>query len=215
MDNCLKYIAFILLVTINFVANAQDFRFAYKNDQIILEEIIRETGIDKQKKRMNSFLYRNDSSKSVKTGFYYSYKSEGELVNGKREGIWIFRKNGILEELVEYKLGMRNGLYKSYHTNSTIKEYGYYINDLRYNEWKEFYNNGRLKSVGSYYPDTVIIYNSKERDSLFYNNLKEDKLTYNLKENILYLKEGIWHYYLEDGKLSYIERYEKGKLIKE
>ncbi|CAM4172988.1 toxin-antitoxin system YwqK family antitoxin [Flavobacterium antarcticum] len=58
-------------------------------------------------------------------------ESEGQLLNGKKEGLWKFYyENGVLESKSFYKNNMKSGITEKYSAEGEITEKGTYINDV-------------------------------------------------------------------------------------
>lgn len=112
------------------------------------------------KKIVYSTMYQNGNK-----------RAEGEYVNGKREGPWIFydvygsiiaKENYVADKLngraveyydnglriseVEYEEGFANGYFRGYYKNGEIKTEGFYRDGLQEGEWKTYFVNGKLAS---------------------------------------------------------------------
>ena len=77
---------------------------------------------------------------------YYSNgakKIEGQLVNGKRHGKWIYyHDNGFVWSEGKYKHGKRDGHSIVYFKNGRTKLQGQYKNDLKVGTWKAWREDG-------------------------------------------------------------------------
>ncbi|RLD71525.1 MAG: hypothetical protein DRI87_06785, partial [Bacteroidetes bacterium] len=64
-------------------------------------------------------------------------------------GKWIYQIGDAREE-GNYAEGMRNGLWKTYHTDGTVIFEGKFIDDLPNGEHSWYWPNGKLKKQGKY-----------------------------------------------------------------
>ena len=72
-------------------------------------------------------------------------KVEGELVDGKRHGKWIYYyENGFIWSEGKYRNGIREGYSLVYYKNGQKKITGQYKKNLRYGEWKVYEEDGSL-----------------------------------------------------------------------
>ena len=72
-------------------------------------------------------------------------KVEGELIDGKRHGKWIFYyDNGFIWSEGQYRHGIREGYSLVYYKNGKKKISGQYKKNLRYGEWKVYEQDGSL-----------------------------------------------------------------------
>jgi len=93
-----------------------------------------------------------------KVGQWKFYNKNGELSgisfwkDGKRtrKGEWKFYHNGKLRETGSYKLGKREGEWKSYHDNGKLSEIVSYKDGKKEGEWKSYYDNGKLAQIVFY-----------------------------------------------------------------
>lgn len=76
-------------------------------------------------------------------------KSDGEVVNGKFEGIVkLFYPNGKLKSEGYYKNNLRNGVFKAYYESGKLKGVQTIKNEVLNDTAKEWYENGQLKMIG-------------------------------------------------------------------
>jgi antitoxin component YwqK of YwqJK toxin-antitoxin module len=149
----------------------------------------------------------SQGTSGVKTFFYESGSrmSEGEVVNGKLNGMWNywyengqiklqanyindledstwkwFNEDGSLIQVGDFKKGLQHGKWINYYPGSIVLDSGQYYNGRQKGTWAYFYEKGNLSSVGDF-----------ERD----------------------LKTGIWKTYHENGKISTVGRYEKNSNV--
>ncbi len=171
--------------------------------------------------------YTNNPYFLIETGFYE---------NEKQTGVWHFRDTVLKTTLLRtYKNGERNGLEVRYFMNGQIKDSVDYLDDREngnyraYSEkgiltkdcnykggrligyFKEYFPNGKLKVQGQYtqakgYIKVHMISigrgNSK-RNSRIVNRLIDNKP----------LKQGVWKFYNDQGKLLKTEKYLNDKKI--
>ncbi|MGC4104054.1 toxin-antitoxin system YwqK family antitoxin [Ferruginibacter sp.] len=163
----------------------------------------------------------------VETGFYE---------NEKEAGVWHFKDTVLKTTLLRtYKNGEQNGLEVSYFMNGKVKDSVNYFNDREngnykaYSEqgilikdcnykggrlidyFKEYFTNGQLRIEGQYtqakgYIKVRLI--SIGRGNGKMNSRIVDRLIDNKP-----LKQGVWKYYNEQGKLVKTEKYLNGKRI--
>lgn len=84
----------------------------------------------------------------------------------------------------------------TYNVNDQLKHVVVQYEGCLLGDFKEYYPNGKLKSEGKF----------KENPSSDYSNLR--------LRGLCSMRDGLWNYYGEDGKLQTIETYENGTLIK-
>ena len=83
----------------------------------------------------------NQYSKQIHVKYY----TEGKVINGKREGIWLtYSDQGNLLFKTHYKKGSHNGVWESYHENGNIKLKGNYKVSKLIGIWQSFSENGVL-----------------------------------------------------------------------
>ncbi len=108
-------------------------------------------------------FYRNQKKDSI----WMNYNERGELVsgesykndklNGKKITYYLNDQleNGELKVLsvTIFKDDIRDGVFKEYYPNGTMKMSGNYVNGLRTGEWVEYYNTGQVMSRVLYKAD--------------------------------------------------------------
>ncbi|RLD61108.1 MAG: hypothetical protein DRI95_14575 [Bacteroidetes bacterium] len=134
---------------------------------------------------------------------------------GKVQKSYIFRKGRIVGEGIFTDEGKREGNWKEYYPDGTLKALGSYHNDNRVGKWKFYYHTGQLEEIGAYIdgePDSTWRWFYKSGKVLriedFYNGLSDGVLTeYDEEGNIItqgdYLegkKEGNWFYQVGDNR---------------
>jgi antitoxin component YwqK of YwqJK toxin-antitoxin module len=75
--------------------------------------------------------------------------TEGNYINGIREGEWKYQYNDFQEHGV-FADGMKTGVWKAHYNNGNKLFIGEYLNDIPINEHKQFFPNGKIKEIGSY-----------------------------------------------------------------
>jgi antitoxin component YwqK of YwqJK toxin-antitoxin module len=97
-------------------------------------------------------------------GIHRTYYDSGVLrsevfVNaGKKEGIYKSYVDSNLEQLreeVNFINDIRNGIFKSYHSDGKIWQEGIYINNKRNGIYKTYYKNGKLATEVNYIDDKM------------------------------------------------------------
>lgn len=83
-----------------------------------------------------------------KEGVHRQFDSDGNVTGGQ-----LYHEGILLAEGVYDELGRKQGIWKYYYEDGTLKATGRYINDRREDEWKYFFANGDLEQVGRYISD--------------------------------------------------------------
>ncbi len=129
-------------------------------------------------------------------------ETEGELVNGKRDGVWkTYYRNGNVDEETTYQDGKLNGPVKSYYKNGNLFAEYTLRDDAFDGFYKSYQKNGNVYSMGWYQVDQF------QGDWFIYS--ADGKLSH----RGYYLNDkpyGYQVYYHPDGKLHYEEKYEDG-----
>ena len=86
--------------------------------------------------------------KDIPEGVRREYSPDGEIVAG-----YIFKNGTVVGEGIIDEAGIRDGSWKEYYPNSTLKSEGVYDNGKRIGEWKFYHPNGQLEQIGSYNKD--------------------------------------------------------------
>ncbi len=81
-----------------------------------------------------------------KTG---SIITQGDFLEGKKEGNWIYKVGDSKDEGI-YSEGYRNGLWKSYYSDGTLRFEGKYIDDNPNGEHTWYWGNGKIKQQGKF-----------------------------------------------------------------
>ena len=171
-----------------------------------------------QKLDIRTDYYSNGKVKVVATytkdgvpeGVRREYNEEGEV-----DKSFVFRYGKIVGEGIFTDAGQKQGIWKEYYNDGSLKATGNYINDLHEGLWNYYYKSGQLEEIGKYItnlPDSTWkwYYNTGEilREEQFYNGLPDGMLTeYDKEGNIItqgdYLegmKEGYWIYRVGDSR---------------
>jgi antitoxin component YwqK of YwqJK toxin-antitoxin module len=70
--------------------------------------------------------------------------------NGEVEKSYIFKNGKIIAEGILTDGGKREGLWKEYYLDGSLKSEGNYKNDKKTGKWKYYYPNGQLEETGEY-----------------------------------------------------------------
>ena len=102
---------------------------------------------------------------------------EGQMVDGKEEGVWVFYDvNGIKERETEHKSGKEDGIYSLWYDNGQKQEEGPYKVHTRIGLWTWWHDNGEKWQEGAYLngerDGSWITWNAngKKRNETVYNN---------------------------------------------
>lgn len=94
---------------------------------------------DSKKLKQGKWIYFNDTYKN-------KIAQEGEYKNSKKEGIWkVYYKNGTLKSEITYKENQPIGNIKTYYENGNPQEEGFWEKNRWLGEYKLYYDNGQLK----------------------------------------------------------------------
>lgn len=154
-------------------------------------------------------------------GKVFFYRSNGSLEieanykNDLSHGNWgYYNENGTLNRVEEYQYGKmqrvinKNGTFTEYYLNQAPKSIYVYKNGKREGEFKEFYDSAKWvknirpakESEFGYFPEETVeeLVGIQPRVSgNYFNDQLQGKVTY----------------YKADGKVDYVETYDKGQLI--
>lgn len=131
-----------------------------------------------------SITYKNDVKHGPSTKYYSS--------------------NGIVREEANFYYGIRDGEYKSYHSNGQLSAEGSYKENKKTGSWITYYkSSGEKKSEGSY------LGNKKDGLWSYYNSKGIKIMQGSFKAGE---KEGEWTVYDSDGKVTEISKYSNGVL---
>ena len=161
------------------------FCFLYSSSFFSQGQWIEEKGQIKTKKEIT--YWDLDSTKVRSIGFYNnnSFNSVGQRV-----GEWKFyNKDGIIEEITRYYMGLKHGRSIFYYSNGKPKIKAFYFLGLPDSTFSAFYRNGQLAEQGEYsgLPESFLSDTSNFMD--WQVKLAEHEAT----------KIGYWNYYYENG----------------
>lgn len=157
--------------------------------------------------------YRN----GVPEGVRREYNEEGEVENA-----YFFRNGIMVAEGILSESGQREGLWKEYYLDGSLKARGYYTADQRSGDWEFYYPNGQLEQKGTYNnegkPEGEWLWYYENgyllRREHFVNGLLDGMMTeYQQNGKVLTqgdfiegLEEGFWFYehghYREEGEYA-------------
>lgn len=126
--------------------------------------------------------------------------------DGELNGYYFMRQNS--KNTIEYGNmvnGRQNGLWIICDTNNRKIEECFYLDGYKFGQYILYYMNGSISEKGNYIQIKGIrVYNVEDFDG----NIKVEKR----KVRNIEVKDGIWEFYSEDGKLIRTEKYKKGRL---
>lgn len=114
--------------------------------------------------------------------------SEGQYVDGDRDGLWRFYYDSgelLIEE--EYNCGKKNGKYCSFFRNGKPMSHGKFSNDLRHGEFRVYTEQGRLTKVLVFNNDELI-----EESNPASSSASAQQLTYDLPMLIILIAYAIF-----------------------
>ena len=117
-------------------------------------------------------------------GPFWSKKENGQYKDGFRDGLWkttsvsnsiicnLSAKNNVGQSVLNYKKGLKHGLFTVYHANNNLLAKGMYINGSRDGIWAIFNEDGSIENWALYSDNIVKVKNwSKYNKNL--SNQKE------------------------------------------
>ncbi len=149
--------------------------------------------------------YRNGNP----VGIHRYYDKEGKIINAE-----IFNEFGeVVAKGIVDETGNRNGPWKDFHKNGSIKSEGVYLNNLRSGKWTFYYPDGKKEQEGNflrgnfdgtwrwYYENSNIW-----REESYFNGREDGEfIEYDIDGNVIskgdYIngeKEGEWYYHVGD-----------------
>ena len=150
--------------------------------------------------------YRADSDSAFTQIFdkFGKKVSEGNYINQKKEGNWIYlsNKRKIAEE--QFKNGMKNGISKKYYNTGELMEEMEYVDGNQEGNYEVFYKNGQ--------PYMQCKMKQNMRHGLYVVNTDKGRrqMEAAYKNN---LRHGDWKFYSESGELHYLLKYNEGELL--
>ncbi len=102
--------------------------------------------------KMETQYYSNGKVKSVGSfqnkkpvGLHREYGEDGEVISAT-----FYNDGKVVEEGVVDSLGDKQGKWKEYHLNGSLKSVGEYINDRKVGDWVYYFENSKVEQVGKY-----------------------------------------------------------------
>lgn len=159
---------------------------------------------------------------------------EGNFVDSKREGKWMFYTledltyKKIIQKEVNYKNGILEGEFKYFFPNESVAMSGNFKNDKLEGTVKSFHTNGKIYGTRFYENGLkvgkhIYIYSNgkTELEHSFVNGIKDSSyIAYysngNIQEKFNYKmgkEDGLYQYFHENGQLWVEKVYENGLLI--
>jgi len=133
--------------------------------------------------------------------------AEGKYINQKKVGVWkYYDDQTILSSVDPYKDGLLHGMSKVYFLNGQLAAETPYIDGLKNGDFVEYFSDGTVKMKGTYQDNTYTgkyVQNYPDRKVMVEGEYKAA------------VKDGLWKYFADDGRLKAQQVYETGKLIKE
>ena len=145
----------------------------------------REKGLIKAKQETT---YWDKDSLTIRSVGYYNNSGFSNV--GQRVGEWKFYdKDGNLEEVTRYYMGLKHGQTVFFHKNGRIKIQAFFFLGVPDSVFKAYYSNGQLAEKGAYkgLPASFLSDTTNHMDwKIKLNDFSASKV-------------GIWNYYYEDG----------------
>ena len=108
-------------------------------------------------------IYKGDTinvidNNNFKQGYWIKHKpyseekiTEGNYIDGKKEGLWkSYYSNGSLKSEITFRHGEKYGKAKIFFENGNIAEEGVWLIDKWVNKYKAYYQNGKLSYAWNY-----------------------------------------------------------------
>lgn len=168
----------------------------------------------------------NTEAYSLKTILEGFGEPVGQIVDGKREGLWLFNSNANLVKGY-YLNDKMNGLWQYFYEKGKIRMEGEYANDLLNGPWTYYYIDGEIKRIINWkeglmngtsksYSSSGVLRELLNYDSGSLLGLCERYSDDGLKiEEGTYsggLKQGLWNVYGVYGNKVKLETYKSGDL---
>ena len=156
-----------------------------------LGQKIAEGVIDEQGRRKGSWTDYYNTGEMRATGTY---------TNNQRSGRWNFYyRTGSIEQKGRFERGRYQGLWMWYYPNGNTWREESYFNGREDGVFVEYDRNGAILTKGDY------ISGEKDGEWIYQVGDHEERGTY-----VIGLREGIWKYYYNDGKVKYEGNYSQG-----
>ena len=76
---------------------------------------------------------------------------KGVKLNGVKQGNWkYFFVNGNIKSEVEYKDGIRHGIYRDWNVDGVLQIETFFQEGKTHGLWKEYYENGNVREIARY-----------------------------------------------------------------
>lgn len=119
--------------------------------------------------------------------------------------------------------GINSGVFVDFDDSIHVSAVGNFADGCKVGEWS-YFKYGRLICKGNYYPDYLHLKSINDQNDTLYLVNKSDSLasivypeevinSFNVNEQILYIKDGKWYYFDIDGNLIKTECFDKGQLV--
>jgi len=177
----------------------------YENHRGILQKRFHDTGIIKEEE---IYVYVNDNSvKWVQKKYTVSGRlaEERQLLPHDDEYKKVYGDS--INEHFKYVKGRVEGNFESHYLNGKIAEQGYYKKGFKNGLWKSFYDDGTLKFTGKYISDNPQLKDSTH--TYFYPNGKIKKIEYYKVTESKAVRSvwhdhriGTWKKYYENGNIE-------------
>ncbi|MEZ4721658.1 MAG: hypothetical protein R2813_07280 [Flavobacteriales bacterium] len=132
---------------------------------------------------------------------------EGKYLNQKKDGVWkYYDDQTILSSVEPYKAGKLEGVVKVYFLNGKVAAEIPYVNGLKNGPFVEYFSDGSVRMQGTYQDNTY----TGEYVQNFPTGKPMIKGQYTAA-----VKDGLWIYYADDGRVKAQQVFKKGKMIKE
>ena len=195
----------------------------FKNDSIVFDgkfllnnkkNNVRTEGFYKDGEKTQNWLnYKNDKLYSI-----HNYQDSNNIM------LTFFRENGEIQIISHIlKDGTPHGPFIEFDTLSQVQVIGNFENNCKVGEWS-YFKNGKLHYKGEYYPDYLELKSNGSNNTMLLVNKegilaekiysKQVMASYVVNQQILYIKDGKWYFFNNEGKLIKIEYYKNGILIK-
>jgi antitoxin component YwqK of YwqJK toxin-antitoxin module len=161
------------------------------------------------------------------TEYYHSGKvyAEGPKSGTRNVGHWrYYGEDGVLQSEGEFVNGKKQGEWKSYYPSGKVSSSGHYENDLEVGQWKYFFEDGTINTAGEFVGGKKNGYWSannpagKLKSEITYNGGSGEYREYHASGKLKIKglvrdgkNQGLWKYYYEDGKLEGECEFDKGK----
>ncbi len=156
-----------------------------------------------QVKAIINYQQNSDSAFTQLFDKYGKKVAEGNYVNQKKEGNWVYFSGNrkIAEE--QFKLGLKNGTSLNYYDTGEMMEKTDWVNGLQHGDYQIYFKSGKP------YLQCKMTYDQRNGLCLIYEKNGKLELEANYKNN---LRHGEWKFY-ENGKFLYLLEYDNGEIL--